>query len=163
MREFLRVGIASICGIMAAFFLFLSVAFPFQMDDMIEEDRAYYEQFEAAGRYAADYAKLHNGALPTDGAFQRLGDQHNAEAIWGSLTASSYDCGTQFRPDTSDVVTLSFWRGEWNECFSYPSRRTTLITSTSDYLRSGGANQWVTFLLIGIATAAVAFRLGRSD
>ena len=163
MKEFLRVGIASVCGIVAAFFLLLSVAFPFVMRDVVQKDRAYYRQFEAAGRYALDYAKRHNGALPTDEALQGLGDQHDAHAIWGSVTASPYDCGTQFRPDPSDKVTLSFWRGEWNECFAFPSRKTTLITSTSDYLRSGGANHWLVFLLIGVAAAAVSFRLGRSD
>lgn len=156
-----RIFAAGLCGIVAVLFLLISASLPFQLKEQAQDDRAYYQQFRLAADYAAKFSRQHNGALPDDESLRSLGDTSSARGIWPSLTASGGDCENGFRQKPTDQFTLRFWRGEWTECFAYPSGATTLPMSVSAYLRSGLGVQWAIWWLICIVSAYAAFRLGR--
>jgi hypothetical protein len=163
MREFshaVRIGAAILSGFVAIIFLLIAVSLPSQLRGQARDDRVYYQQFGRAAAYAAAYAEKHNGQLPGDEVLQGLGDTSDARGIWASLSASGGDCD-EFRPDPTDRFTLWFWRGEWGECFSYPSGKTTLPMSVSAYLRSGLGLQWAIWWLIGITSGCLCFWLAR--
>jgi hypothetical protein len=155
-------GIAAVgCGFVAVLFLLMAAELPFQLHRQAQQNRAFYQQFRQAAAHATDYAGRHQGQLPDDEALRRLGDTSDARGIWASLTSSDGDCDGDFRPEATDRFTLRFWRGEWSECFAYPSGKTTLHMSLSAYLRSGMAWDWAIYWLIAIAAAYGAFRLAR--
>lgn len=151
---------AVLVSIVAMFFLLMAASLPSQLREQAKQDRAYYEQFHRAAAYAANYAHGHKGRMPSDEELQKLGDTSDAGAIWGSLTTSGADCDS-FKKAPADQFTLWFWRGEWGECFAYPSGKTTLSLSSSAYFRSGLWVDWAAYWLIGITTAYLAVRLWR--
>lgn len=161
LSDLLRIFAAGFCGIIAILFLLISVSLPFQLNEQAQKDRAYYQQFRLAADYAADFARQHNGTLPDDQSLQSLGDTSSASGIWNSLTVSGADCEIVFPQKLTDQFTLSFWRGEWSECFAYPSGATTLPMSVSAYLKSGLGVQWAIWWLICMVSAYGAYRLGR--
>lgn len=152
---------ALLFGLVALFFWLIAVSLPSQLQRQAQQDQAYYQQFRQAAAYAAAYAEQHNGQMPPDEELQRLGDSSDASSIWFSLSSSGGECDGGFRRAPTDQFTLWFWRGEWAECFAYPSGQTTLPMSVSAYLRSGLGTQWAIWWLVGLAAAYTAFRLGR--
>jgi hypothetical protein len=145
--------------VVGTLFLWLAVALPGRLHQQAKDDRLYYQQFERAAGYAARYAEEHNGRLPSDESLQKLGDSDD-RGIWGSLSSSG-PCDAGFEPAASDRFTLWFWRGEWSECFAYPSGRTTLPMSLMGYLQAGLGIQLAIYLALAIAAAFGAFLLLR--
>lgn len=115
---------------------------PLTLPAQAAKDRAYYEQFKAAASYLDQH-----GRLPPDSII---------------TTDPALDCDPSFTKAESDRFVLSFWRGEWSECYGHPSGRTTLPLTVSGYLRSGLGLELVTYWLIAIAAGWSAFRLWRA-
>jgi hypothetical protein len=73
------------------------------------------------------------------------------------------DCDPVFKQAASDRFVLSFWRGEWSECYGHPSGRTTLPLTVSDYLLSGLGVDLAIYWLIALAAGWGAIRLWRGQ
>jgi hypothetical protein len=146
-------------GIVAGILLLVSFALPLQLQSQAARDRVYYAQFREAAVFAASYANSHGGKMPSDEELQRLGNPSDGESIWATLSSSGGECTDDFRQSPNDRFTLWFWRGEWGECYAYPSGRTTLAMSLLGYLRSGLGAQLAVCLIVGIAAAGITFKL----
>lgn len=99
------------------------------------KDRTYAEQFQQAAKVADAYF-LRNGQLPDDATFGRLVGRGEGDSL--SLSASAGEACEHFTKGKNDRFVLSRWRGEWAECFSYPSGRTTLMPSWRDQVLGFG-------------------------
>ena len=145
-RRSMRTIFCLLLGLVALFFAFVGVAMPVMLPSQAATDRAYYQQFRAAAAYIEK-----NGQL-TD---NEPGGWRNTVGH-GPLIRSSPDipddCDPSFKKAPADKHVLSFWRGEWTECYAYPSGRTTLPMSAKAYLFSGlGLNLAVYWLLAAFA------------
>lgn len=151
--SYLRIIACLSLSAIAVFFAFMSATLPSELSLQVEDNREYYRQFQAAAEH------IHrNGSLPKndpDGFRAYPG----ATAIIGSSQDIPADCDAPFGKAAGDRVILSFWRGEWFECYAYPSGRTTLPMSVEAYLRSGLWVDIVIWGLIAIGAAAGAFKL----
>ena len=112
------------------------------------KDRAYYEQFKTAAAYA-----VKNGKMPAGAAPEQLESATSGPSIWSSRTTTPLDCGPSFRKAPTDRFVLSIWRGEWSECYAYPSGRTTLLMSVRAYLLSGLGVDLAIYWLVAMSAA----------
>lgn len=156
-----RRAAAVLFALIGALFFLMAISLPSDLKRQAEKDRIYYQQFRQAATYAAAYARQHKGLFPSDEELQALGDTSNALGIWASLSASGGECDGGFKQDPTDQFTLWFWRGEWGECFAYPSGKTTLSMSATDYFSSGMWLDWAIWWLVAIASGYAAFRLAK--
>jgi hypothetical protein len=154
-RQYVFALAAAAAGAVAILFFLLAATLPFQLQEQALEDRAYYQQFRQAAAYAERYASLNKGRIPDD-VLQGPGDRSDAKGIWASLSLHGSNCGADFRHEPADRFTLSFWRGEWHECFAHPSGKTSLPMSLMGYLRGGLGWQWAVWWFVGMAAAYAA-------
>ncbi|WP_156398321.1 hypothetical protein [Caulobacter sp. Root1455] len=119
-----------------------------------EKDQAYFRQFEQAAKIVDSYSR-ENGKLPDDPTFGRLVGRPDGMGFF--LTPSSDGSCEGFTKGETDRFVLSLWRGEWSECFAYPSERTTLALSRWDQLRGFGPQLVVLCLLAAVALWAMAW------
>ena len=154
----MRTLISSLLIFVAAIFLLLGLTMPFNLKTQVAENRAYYQQF----KLAAGYLEAH-GRLPSEAALRQSGTYMDGQTIWTSLTTTPRDCDAPFAKARSDRFVLGFWRGEWFECYAYPSGRSTMPMSVLGYLRSGLGVDLAAYWLIAIGAAgsAVLIRRGR--
>ena len=150
----MRVIFCILLGFIAVFFAIIGAAVPLMLPSQAAKDRAYYQQFRTAAAYIGK-----NGQLPEND----LGGWRNTGGAGPLIQSSSKipeDCDPSFKKAPADTVILSFWRGEWTECYAYPSGRTTLPMSVQAYLLSGtGMNLAIDWLLAaGAAWGAIRLR-----
>jgi len=149
----MRTILCLVLGLVAVFFAFLGGTMPLMLPSQAAKDRAYYQQFKTAAAYIDK-----NGKIPANelGSWRITGDA-------GLLILSSpeipEDCDPSFKKAPADRLILSFWRGEWTECYAYPSGRTTLPMSTRAYLLSGLGMNLVIYWLLAAGAAWGAMRL----
>jgi len=110
----------------AVFSIFMVVATLMMMPGQMAKDRVYSEQFHQVAKVADGYF-LKTGQLPDDATFGRLIGRGEGDSL--SLSASVGEACEHFTKGKNDRFVLSLWRGQWSECFSYPSGRTTLMPS----------------------------------
>ncbi|ATY31888.1 hypothetical protein [Sphingomonas psychrotolerans] len=145
----LLVIVAVLCAIIGVFL-------PFDLASQAREDRIYYQQFEQAARYL-DRA----GQAPAQVAVRIPRSQGENPSIHPvSMSASRCD-DASFTKSASDRFVLSFWRGEWTECYAFPSGKTTLGLSLGSYLRLGWWKALAFSWLIVVVAAYGAVRLTR--
>lgn len=137
--------LALLCG-------FGGTAMPLALPEQAARERAYYQQFMAAAAYLDRHGRF--PVQKPEGARFWRGDNW----IFAGRSTPP-DCGPTLRKAPGDRLILSFWRGEWTECYAHPSGHTTLLISVQAHLRSGGALAVVSFWLIAIGAAWGAFRL----
>jgi hypothetical protein len=140
-------------GLFAVFFALVGGTMPLMLPSQAAKDRVYYQQFKAAAAYIEK-----NGQLPASepgGWRNTVGD--------GPLIRSSNDipndCDPSFEKAPTDTRVLSFWRGEWTECYAYPSGHTTLPMSVKSYLLSGVGMNLAVYWLLAAGAAWGAIRL----
>lgn len=140
-------------GLIALFFAFVGVGMPLMLPSQAAKDRAYYQQFKAAAAYIDKNGQLSESE---PGGWRNIAGD-------GPLIRSSFDipedCDPSFNKAPADKRVLSFWRGEWTECYAYPSGRTTLPMSVKAYLLSGVGINLVVYWLVAAAAGWGAFRL----
>ncbi|RYE95359.1 MAG: hypothetical protein EOO77_43000 [Oxalobacteraceae bacterium] len=141
-------------GVITAVFMLIGTTTPFMLRAQAAQDRAYYQQF----RDASAYVERH-GKLPSDDAIRRIEDAATRPSIWSSLNTTPLDCDPSFKKALNDRLVLSFWRGEWSECYAYPSGRTTLPMSVPAYLRAGLGIDLMIYWLVAAGAAWGAIRL----
>lgn len=151
-------AITALLLVVAALCTLVGVATPIGLVSQARQDRAYYEQFRRAGVFAVDFERQH-GYPPTDAILGRavilspIDDLHSLPPTAPTL------CDGSFRAASGDRLIFWFWRGEWAECFAYPSGRTTLPMTVASYLRGNlGLLLLLDWLLVSVALTAV-FRL----
>lgn len=152
----MRAILCLLLGLIAVFFTLIGTRMPLSLPSQAAKDRVYYSQF----RIAAAYIDRH-GRLPPDETLRRMGSAATGPSIWSSLdTDTPLDCHPLFKKSPTDRLILSFWRGEWSECYAYPSGRTTLPMSTRAYLLSGLGIELFFYWLIAAAAAwgSIRFR-----
>lgn len=143
----MRTILVLLLGLIAVVFALVGTAMPLHVPAQAAEDRTYYEQFRTVAAYID-----RDGKLPAAEELRRLERVTVGPSIWSSLTTTPLDCDPSFTKAPNDRLVLSFWRGEWSECYAYPSGRTTLPRSVKAYLLSGvGVDLAICWL---IATAA---------
>jgi hypothetical protein len=146
----LRVIASLVFGIAAAVFLLLAISLPFQLRSQAAKDRIYYREFQhAAAIYAHDISEKGDNPLPFAGG----------NGIGPLLRLENGDCDGGFRKEPGDLFVLGFWRGEWTECFAYPSGRTTLPMSVWSYLGSGLGVDWGIYFLLAAGLGWAAWRI----
>ena len=135
---------------------FIGTTMPLMLPRQAADDRLYYQQFQAAAAYVNK-----NGHLPTGQAIEALRPHSNEPSIWSSLTTEPLDCDPEFAKAPTDKLVLSFWRGEWSECFASPSGRTTLSMSVTGYLVSGLWRDLAVYWVVALVSFWLALRLRR--
>lgn len=139
--------------LVAVVFAFLGGTMPLMLPLQAAKDRTYYYQFKAAAAYIDKHGKLPTNEM---GGWQNAGDA-------GLLILPSPnipdDCDPSFKKAPTDRLILSFWRGEWTECYAYPSGRTTLPMSVRAYLLSDIGVNLMIYWLIAVAAAWAAIRV----
>lgn len=143
-----------VLGLIAAVFALVGTTMPFTLHAQAAKDRVYYEQFRAGAAYID-----RNRTLPAGETLRGLESATKRPSIWSSLTTAPLDCDPSFKKATADRLILSFWRGEWSECYAYPSGRTTLPMSVRAYLLSGLGVDLAVYWCIAIGAAWGAIRL----
>ena len=118
-----------------------------------EKEKIYFRQFEQAAKIVDSYSR-ENGTLPDDPTFGRLVGRPDGMGFF--LTPSSEGSCEGFTTGQADRFVLSLWRGDWFECFAYPSGRTTLSLSWWDQLRGFGPQLAVLCLLATLALWTMA-------
>lgn len=154
MRLIFRSIACLLLGAVAIFFAMIGAMMPFQLPSQAEKNRAYYQEFRAAAAVID-----RQGYLPlTEPAGWKAPSVRNGHLIRSSSTVPE-DCDRSFTMAPEDRLTLSFWRGEWTECYAYPSGRTTLSMSLREYLLSGFGLQIAIYWIIAAAAAWGAVRM----
>lgn len=140
-------------SLVAVFFAFVGGTMPLVLASQAAEDRTYCQQFKAASAHIDK-----DGHLPATepAGWRRTGG--SGLLIQSSVDIPS-DCDPSFKKAPTDRLILSFWRGEWTECYAYPSGRTTLPMSVLAYLLTGLGVNIVIYWLIAAGTGWGAFRL----
>jgi hypothetical protein len=153
----MRIIYSLLLSLLAVAFGLIGTTMPFMLPSQAAKDRAYYQQFRAAAAHIDKTGQL--PAIEFGGWRETAG---TGVLITPSQAVPS-DCDPSFKKAPADRLILSFWRGEWTECYAYPSGRTTLPMSVRAYLLSGvGTNLMIYWLLaIGAAWGAIRFRPGR--
>jgi hypothetical protein len=141
--------------LVAVLFAVVGTSMPLHLSAQAADDRAYYNQFKFAAAYT-----VRNGRPPAGQVLRELQSATTGPSIWASLTTTPLDCDPSFKEAPADRFVLSFWRGEWSECYAYPSGRTTLPMSVRAYLLSGLGVDLAMHWLVAISAAwgAVRFR-----
>jgi hypothetical protein len=148
----MRVISCILLSLIAAFFALVGGVIPLMLPSQAVKDRAYFQQFKAA---AANIDK-HGQLTATDlGGWSSTGQ---TPFIQSSLETPS-DCDSSFGKAPADTLVLSFWRGEWTECYAYPSGHTTLPMSVQAYLLSGVGMTVAVYWLLAMSAAWGAIRL----
>lgn len=129
----------------------MGIFLPFDMAAQARTDRAYQAQFEHA---AAEMART--GHLPGRAP---AGTPEGASIY--PLSTGGWNCPAAFSVPSSDRFVLSFWRGEWTECYAYPSRRTTLRTSLVAQMQGGAGQLLLILWLVALGAVWGASRLLR--
>jgi hypothetical protein len=153
----MRTALSAAFFLVAAFFALVGATMPMMLPEQAAKDRVYFEQFQQA----ASHLKR-TGHIPSEAELRRLAEQSSGPSIWSSLTTTPLDCDPSFRKDPGDSVILSFWRGEWSECYAYPSGKTTLVMSVNGYLLSGVGLNLVIYWIVAALSAWGGVRLLRS-
>ena len=149
----MRMVLCLLLGLIAMFFAFIGTTMPLRLPAQAANDRAYYEQFKDA---AASIEK--NQQVSAEEVLRRIQPFQSYPYIQSSPTIP-LDCNPSFRKAPTDRLILSFWRGEWTECYAIPSGRTTLPMSVSAYLLSGLGISLALYWLFAVAAAWGAIRL----
>ena len=143
-----------ILGGVAALSIAMVVAILAMLPSQQTKDRAYVQSFLHAAVIADQYF-VKNGQLPDDATFGRLVGRVEGESL--SLEPHAGRACEHFTESKGDRFVISFWRGEWTECFSYPSGRTTLLPSWRDQVIGFGPQ----LALLGLVAAGALFGLAR--
>ena len=153
----MRIILCFLLGLIAGLSAFAGTAEPLRAPVRAAENRVYYEHFRAA----ADIVDK-GGQLPSVEAQLKEQFTSTGPIILTSLTIP-FDCDLSFKKTAGDRLILSFWRGEWTECYAYPSGRTSLQLSVREMLLSGMGVSIAIFWLVaaGAAWAAIRLRPGR--
>lgn len=136
----------ALLGLIAGLFALIGTAVPFRVQVQAADDRAYYDHFKVTAAGIDE-----NGPLPSVEVLVKMERAPREPLILSSLTKPS-DCDSSFKPAPEDRFVLSFWRGEWKECYAHPSGRSTLLMSFQDNLRGFGPSLLIYWLIA--ATAA---------
>ena len=150
----MRMFASLILGGVAALSILMAVATLMMLPGQRAKDTAYSQQFQQAAKIADGYFR-ETGQLPDDATFGRLIGRAEGESL--SLAASAGDACENFSKGENDHFVLSLWRGEWTECFSYPSGRTTLLPSWREQFLGFGPQ----FALFGLVAAGALWGLMR--
>ena len=150
MRTFVCITLALVAVLSA----YAGSGMPLMLPSQAAMDRAYYKDFESA----ASYINTH-GKLPANDQDGLRGSGH-ADRVIRSTSDIPSDCDHSFVKAPNDRLVLSFWRGEWTECYAYPSGRTTLSTSVRSYVVSKVVFWWL--LAAGALWSAIHLRPRRS-
>lgn len=141
--------------LIAMFFGLIGTTMIFTLPSQAAKDRVYYEQFRTAAAYINK-----TGTLPSDGVLRKLESAVAGPSIWNSLNAETpFDCDPSFKKAKEDRLIMSFWRGEWSECYAYPSGRTTLVMSVPAYLLKGAGIELAIYWFIAAAAIRGAIRV----
>jgi hypothetical protein len=149
----MRTILCLLLGLIAVLFAFIGTAIPLTLPAQAARDRVYYEQFKAAGDVINK-----RGQLPSVEALLKEQSTSDGPIIRASLT-KPFDCDPSFKKAVGDRLILSFWRGEWTECYAYPSGRTTLQMSVRAYFLSGMGVSMAIYWLVAAAAAWAVIRL----
>jgi len=147
-----------VLALFTLFFVCIGLTIPAQLPSQAAKDRDYYSQFRQAAVYIDKHKKMPDSAVRATAVRRRV-ILSIAPNIGPSLAISQSDCLPDFEKSKTDHFILSFWRGEWSECYAYPSGRTTLHLSTKAYLLSGLGVEIAIYWLLAILSGWGAARL----
>lgn len=152
----LRVTVSIILTIVAALFVIAPVGMLTRLPAQAERDRVHYQNFSEAAELAEQHVR-ENGELPDSDVLRRLtGDDANT-AFFISPSADGA-CGG-FEKAEDDRFVLVRWRGDWNECFAYPSGETTLGLSVRGYILQGFGLELALYGMIALGSIWLIRRL----
>ncbi|NIJ22230.1 hypothetical protein FHS95_003945 [Sphingomonas naasensis] len=134
----------------------IGVFLPLDLASQAKTDRFYYAQFEQAAAHVE-----RTGHLPGPAQLGVLEGRSISPLSMAAPQAAS-DCGSRFQTEASDRFVLSFWRGEWTECYAHPSGRTTLPMSAVAYLKEGAWQLFALLWIVAIGAIWGAIRLTRA-
>ena len=136
-------------GLVASFLLFATIGIGLSLPSQIEKDKAHYQDFQRVAALVAGYAGEH-GKLPDEVTFSRLAD--GTSIIGPFVSPAGLNRCDGFTEADSDSFVLMSWRGDWFECFAYPSGRSTLAISAREMIVGWGSQ-----LAMGAALSVAGF------
>jgi hypothetical protein len=151
----------ALAALVALFCVLLGTALPFQLHTQALDDRVYYLQLEQVARYIDEDDRRRTGPHDIVVIRQVVASRSNP-IIASSLVIDPADCDGGFTKSPGDHFVLGFWRGEWTECYSYPSGQTTLPRSTLVYLGSGLGLSLGLLWIIALVACWATWRLFRA-
>lgn len=129
----------------------LGIFLPFDLAEQARTDRLYYAQFRDA------VAQVERTGQPPERAPPGIPEGRSIYPVW----RADMGCDPSFRKRASDRFVLSFWRGEWMECYAFPSGETTLRMSLLDQMRGSPGQLFVGLWVLALAAIWGAVRLAR--
>lgn len=152
----MRRALIALLSLLAALCILVGVAVPVGLASQARQDRAYYKQFQRVSAYTAAFAGQH-GHLPPEATIAKaIILSPPMDELYALPPKAPSICDRTFQVAPGDRLVLWFWRGEWAECFAYPSGRTTLPMTFASYL-SGNLGLPLLFVWLSafVALAAV--------
>lgn len=148
-------------GLLALLMLAVTIGIALEAPSKVEKDKAYYREFQRVSALVADY-ESENGRLPDQDAFSRFAS--GTDMFGPFKSPAGRDRCDGFKEADSDRFVLKSWRGDWFECFAYPSGRSTIAVSAKE-ITVGWGSQLATgaaLCIAGFWAALVLWRRPRS-
>ncbi len=148
---------ASITMVLFAFVaLFLGINLPRLLSEQAVKNREYTQSFRDADIHVR--ALLDNGGkLPAD--LDDWSRNQRPRLIALQATKIAETCDANFKMPVGDRFVLSFWRGEWFECYSSPSGKSTIPLSTKSLLLAGAWIDLIIYLSVSVFACWLAWRI----
>ncbi|HKY18688.1 MAG TPA: hypothetical protein VJL82_07115 [Rhizomicrobium sp.] len=124
-RKFVSIllGIAAALGFLSGAMIMLGV-----VPGQLAREQEYARNFRQTEAYVVAY-QAGQGHLPSEAELQVWAEGKGLGLFATNLTLRG--CMNEFfKKEKGDRFVISFWRGEWDDCYASPSGRTTLSTST---------------------------------
>lgn len=153
----MRILASLVFGLAALLFGFLVMTVPWHLRDQAAKDREYFRQFVVIEGYVANRLKATN-RLPDDQELRNWAANNGFDELSWSVSTTPPGCEPTLELAPGDRFQLSFWRGEWSECFASPSHKTTLVLTWGAYLRDF-AGAMVVYAATFLLCAWAAWRL----
>ena len=94
--------------------------------DQLAREREFSRNFRQTEAYVAAY-QARQSRLPSESELQTWAAAKGVGLFTTNLTLNGC-MNENFEKEKNDRFVISFWRGEWDDCYASPSGRTTLLT-----------------------------------
>ncbi|WP_298172323.1 hypothetical protein [Novosphingobium sp.] len=145
-------------------FALIAASVPFTAQRSVEAHQIALADLKSAAIFANSF-RARIGTNPPDDAMRRWAATEGRSDVAASIGIDGDQSGnvfrvgcaqeTSFHPAATDRFVLSYWNGDFFDCFAYPSGRTTLLTSWQSVMSDGGG--WSAMMTFAGLSASFGF------
>ena len=165
MIKWVCAGLVLPLSTLALLFGAIAISVPFSVEHSLREHQKAFADFRSAAAFVDVYRKR-VGANPPETIMRRWAseagrsDYASQIQVDGDLPGGVWRVGcaqdNTFHPSHTDQFVLSYWNGDFFECYGFPSERTTLVTSRSALWAGGSATAVIAIFAAASLLAALA-------